>query len=141
MQNPYNNPYSSPAPTHATAGFGIRLAAALIDWVWITAVSAGAYLFAGQQVGAIVASSLGLIVMLFGWAIWGATPGKKVCKLHLSAGTGNQAGIGFPRALARIFGYLLSAIPLGIGFLMIAFSKSNRGLHDMLAGTEVRRQA
>lgn len=140
-QNPYSNPNSSPAPTAATAGFGIRFLAFCIDWVWMTAATAGAYFFGGQEVGAIVGAGLSFVVMLFGWAIWGTTPGKRVCKLYLSVGAANHAGIGFPRALARIFGYLVSTVTLGIGFLMIAFSKSKRGLHDLIAGTEVRRQA
>ncbi len=139
--NPYSNPYSAPAPAAVVAGFGIRFLAYVIDVVWMVAVTAGAYVFGGQQVGAVVGSGLSFVVLLFGWAIWGATPGKRLCKLHLSVGKDSHAGIGFPRALLRILGYLLSGLLLGIGFLMIAFSKSKRGLHDLIAGTEVHRQA
>lgn len=142
---PVYNPYSAPTPqgSGSAAGFGIRLLASLVDGVWIAALQAGA-VFAGLGFSNVVVSSIasgvGLIVVLFGWAIWGTTPGKRIFNLYVTAGNGAQAGIGFLRALARIVGYLLSGALLCIGFLMIAFSKSKRGLHDLIAGTEVRRQ-
>ena len=42
--------------------------------------------------------------------------------------------------LVRMGGYLISALILGIGFLMIAFSADKRGLHDRIAGTYVGRR-
>lgn len=142
---PAYNPYSAPTPQAqgTVAGFGIRLAAYLVDVLWMAALSVGAT-FAGLGFSDLIVSSaasgVGLIVILFGWAIWGTTPGKRLFNLHVTVDDSGQAGIGFPRALARIVGYFVSTIPLGIGFLMIAFSKSNRGLHDLIAGTQVRRQ-
>ncbi len=138
------NPYSAPTSQgQAPAGFGIRLAAFLVDWLWMAALNLAAY-YSGKDLGAAVtsggASAIVFLVVLFGWAIWGTTPGKRVFNLYVTSGTGGGAGIGFPRALARAVGYVLSAVPLGIGFLMIAFSKSNRGLHDLIAGTQVQRQ-
>ncbi len=141
---PAYNPYSAPAPAkQAAAGFGIRLAAALVDGLWVAALGAGA-MFGGLGLSDFmaygIACAVAWIIVLFGWAIWGTTPGKRAFGLYVTAGNGAQAGIGFPRALARIVGYLASTIPLGIGFLMIAFSKSKRGLHDIIAGTQVQRQ-
>jgi uncharacterized RDD family membrane protein YckC len=34
----------------------------------------------------------------------------------------------------------LSAMALGVGFLMVAFTDRKRGLHDMIAGTLVVRR-
>jgi uncharacterized RDD family membrane protein YckC len=48
--------------------------------------------------------------------------------------------ISFTRATGRFFAKFLSAILLGIGFLMVAFTDRRRGLHDMLAGTLVQRR-
>ncbi len=141
---PAYNPYSAPngQASASSAGFGIRLAAFLVDAVWMAVLQVGV-MFAGLGFSNLIASSaasgFGLIVVLFGWAIWGTTPGKRVFNLYVSTGA-SSAGIGFPRALARIVGYIASFATLGIGFLMIAFSKSNRGLHDLIAGTQVQRQ-
>ncbi len=138
------NPYSAPSPQGqaAGAGFGIRLLAAVVDGLWMAALQAGAK-FGGLGLGDYLAygtaSGIGFVVVLFGWAIWGTTPGKRMFNLYVT--TGDQAaGIGFPRALARLVGYVASTIPVFIGFLMIAFSKQKRGLHDLIAGTYVRRQ-
>jgi uncharacterized RDD family membrane protein YckC len=40
-------------------------------------------------------------------------------------------------ATGRYFAKIISAIILGIGFLMIAFTDKKRGLHDMIASTLV----
>ncbi len=45
--------------------------------------------------------------------------------------------IDFGRALLRYIGYLASGLTLGIGFLIIAFNREKRGLHDYIAGTVV----
>jgi uncharacterized RDD family membrane protein YckC len=47
--------------------------------------------------------------------------------------------IGFGKATGRYFAKILSALILGIGFLMVAFTERKQGLHDMLAGTLVVR--
>lgn len=138
---PATNPYGPPVPQVQAAGFGIRFAASLIDGVWMAALGAGSAFLIDPQIGGLIGSGLSLLIVLFGWAVWGTTPGKRACKLYLSAGASNQAGIGFPRAVARLFGYLVSTIPLFLGFLVVAFNSSKRGWHDLIAGTEVRRQA
>ncbi|MEM7352454.1 MAG: FHA domain-containing protein [Acidobacteriota bacterium] len=140
VPNPYSNPYGPPAPQQTAAGFGIRLLAALLDGIWITAAGAGAWFLLPQPIGGAVSSGLSFVVYLFGWAIWGTTPGKRACQLHVTAGAGGQAGLGFPKAFLRLIGYLVSSVTLGIGFLMIAFNAKHRGLHDLIAGTEVHRQ-
>ena len=140
---PSYNPYQAPTTQEtSTAGFGIRFLASLVDGLWMAALGAGAR-FADLGLDDLlvsgIASGIGFVVVLFGWAIWGTTPGKSLFKLHVTAGDSTQAGIGFPRALARLVGYAASALPAFIGFLMIAFSQSKRGLHDLIAGTRVRR--
>jgi uncharacterized RDD family membrane protein YckC len=45
------------------------------------------------------------------------------------------------RAFGRYFGKLLSAIILGIGYIMAAFDSEKRALHDMICDTRVIKQA
>ena len=46
----------------------------------------------------------------------------------------------FSRATARLFGKIVSYLPLGFGFVMPIFSKRKQALHDMMAGTLVVRR-
>ena len=43
------------------------------------------------------------------------------------------------RAAGRYLAKIMSALTLGIGYLMVAFTNRKRGLHDMIAGTLVER--
>ncbi len=45
----------------------------------------------------------------------------------------------YGRMFLRWFGYSLSALPLGLGYLCAAFTRNNRALHDYVAGTRVVR--
>jgi uncharacterized RDD family membrane protein YckC len=47
--------------------------------------------------------------------------------------------VGYARALVRWIGQGMSFLVLGLGFLMIAFSREKQGLHDKIAGTYVVR--
>ena len=40
-------------------------------------------------------------------------------------------------ALGRYFAYVLSALPLGLGFIMVALRQDKRGLHDLVCDTVV----
>lgn len=41
--------------------------------------------------------------------------------------------ISFAKASGRYFGKIVSSITLGIGFIMIAFTRKKQGLHDIMA--------
>ena len=66
---------------------------------------------------------------------WQGTIGKKVLGLRVTDLNGQP--INFAKATGRHFGKLLSALILGVGFIMIAFTEQKQGLHDTLAGTLV----
>lgn len=70
---------------------------------------------------------------------WQATIGKRM----LGLGVTDEAGepISFARATGRYFGKVLSALPLGFGFLMILFTEKNQALHDRLASCLVLERA
>jgi uncharacterized RDD family membrane protein YckC len=62
-----------------------------------------------------------------------ATFGKMAMGIVVTDLHGNR--IGFGRANKRHWSKILSLIILGIGFLMVAFTRKKQGLHDMIAGT------
>ncbi|MCG8345837.1 MAG: RDD family protein [Chlorobiales bacterium] len=68
---------------------------------------------------------------------WQATVGKKVVGLKVVDEKGNR--ISFGRATGRYFATFLSTLILGIGYLMVGWTKKKQGLHDMIAGTYVIR--
>jgi uncharacterized RDD family membrane protein YckC len=68
---------------------------------------------------------------------WQGTVGKKILNLKVTDEAGNR--ISFARATGRHFAkYYLSTI-LFVGFIMAAFTDRKRALHDIIAGTLVRK--
>jgi uncharacterized RDD family membrane protein YckC len=51
----------------------------------------------------------------------------------------NGNRISFERATGRHFAKWLSGLILCIGYIMVGFTERKQGLHDLLAGTLVRR--
>lgn len=77
-----------------------------------------------------------LVTMLF-WKRWcGATPGKKFVHIKI-VDASTLKDIDNRQAITRSFGYIASTFAVLIGFIMVAFRKDKRGLHDLLAGTVV----
>jgi len=66
-----------------------------------------------------------------------ATLGKMAMRLIVTDVAGEQ--VSFARATKRHWAKLLSAIPLGIGFVLAEFSPKKQTLHDLIAGTVVVR--
>ena len=76
-----------------------------------------------------------LFAILF-WKYRGATPGKMLIGARIvDADTLGPPSNG--RLVVRYFAYLVSGIPLMLGFLWIAFDKRKQGWHDKLARTVV----
>ena len=76
-------------------------------------------------------------VTIFFWKRWaGATPGKKLLGIHVVDAV-SYDDINNKQAIIRYIGYIISAIPLGAGFLMVGLRKDKRALHDLLADTVV----
>jgi uncharacterized RDD family membrane protein YckC len=88
-------------------------------------------------------NDIGPIKLVIGWLYYSfmessvhqATLGKMALGIKVTNESG--ARIGFGQATGRFFGKILSAIILGIGFLMVAFTAKKQGLHDKLAHTLV----
>jgi uncharacterized RDD family membrane protein YckC/Tfp pilus assembly major pilin PilA len=132
------------------AGFWRRYAASFIDGIVLTipavllGVAIGTGLFSSAEpddtvaIVALYAASWVLNWLYFAYfhsAEWQATPGKRLFGIKVVGMSGER--IGFGRASGRWLAIMLSGITLGIGFLMAAFTRQKRGLHDFMAGTVV----
>jgi len=72
------------------------------------------------------------------WAGTGQTPGDRVMGIVVLR-DGETGPLRPAKALVRFGAMVLSAIPLGAGFLPILTDDRRRGLHDRIAGTVVVR--
>jgi len=138
----------------AYAGFWRRLLAFLLDASLYAGLSAPLlvllygrdyfYWSAAQSgplavygVGDLLLTRLLPLALIVGfWLRCGATPGKLLLDCRIVDARTLQP-IGWKQALLRLFGYLVSALPLYLGFLWIGWDKRKQGLHDKLAGTVV----
>jgi len=143
------------------AGFGRRLLAMIIDSLWLLAiiyillylVYDENYLLSLESQPLLLEDNLvlwehldwqslvinyvlpGLLLILF-WLKYAATPGKLLfdCEI-VDARTGHR--ITTAQAILRNFGYFLSALPFGLGFLWILWDRRKQGWHDKIARTVV----
>ena len=65
----------------------------------------------------------------------GQTPGKMLLRIRVIGLDGDDPL--WSQALLRPVGYLISWVPLGLGFLLAAVPPAKRALHDRLTGTRV----
>ncbi len=132
------------------AGFWVRLGANLLDTVILIALSLPVLLLAYGKaylepeplihgpLDIFVNFILPPILVIAFWYYKAATPGKIAVSARIvDAETGERASLG--QLIGRYFAYLLSAVPLGLGFLWIAFDRRKQGWHDKLSGTVVVR--
>jgi uncharacterized RDD family membrane protein YckC len=146
--------------TSEPAGFGSRLAAGIVDAIFVVSGQAAllapvAYYWWSREVPRtpgevsflpiVAAVGLGTLAALFGalyhvysWGVRGTSPGKELFELRVETDDG-ACPIGLGRAGLRLLGYLLSVASLGVGFLMIA--SGGNALHDRVAGTRVVRRS
>ncbi len=128
------------------AGFWKRFAAAIIDCI-VTTI--GGFII-GFVFGFIMAVSVtndpqilrgmgNILGIILGWIYFAAmesspmqgTLGKMALGIKVTDMEGNR--ISFGKATGRHFGKIISALLLGIGFLMVAFTRKKQGLHDIMA--------
>jgi uncharacterized RDD family membrane protein YckC len=118
-------------------GFWIRTLACLIDGLILGAAA----FFLRPRLGEMAP----LITLVGDWLYWSlmessgsqGTVGKIMCGLRVTDTQGQR--ISFGRATGRYLAKILSALTLFIGYLMVAWTRQKRGLHDFIAGTLVVR--
>ena len=74
---------------------------------------------------------------LFFWGLSGQTLGKLLTGSRVIREDGKPLGLKL--AIARVIGFLLSALPLGAGFIGLWSDHQRRGWHDRLASSRVVR--
>ena len=117
------------------AGFWMRFLAIFIDGLILLVPNIVLAAAVDAPGNTLLSIALGLIYTVGFWSAQGATPGKMIMGIEITKANGEE--IDFGTALLRYIGYIASAITLGIGHLMIAFTGQKRGLHDYIAGTVV----
>jgi len=118
------------------AGFWRRLVAYIIDGIILGAITGVLMaIFGAQQAASWLSSAIGIIYIIGFWTWRGQTLGKMVMGVKIVKTDGSPIGIG--RAILRYIGYLISAVIILIGYLMIAWDSKKQGLHDKIAGTYV----
>jgi len=83
----------------------------------------------------IMGASIFAFYFIFFHASSGQTPGKKL--LHLKVVGTDHKPIDMKKSVNRFLGYIVSALPLYFGFIMVAFNRKKQGLHDIIARTQV----
>lgn len=69
----------------------------------------------------------------------GQTYGKHVLRIAVVDARTSETGIGFLRSVGRRLAMIVSALPLGLGFLWSLWDPERRTWHDLLTGTRVVR--
>jgi uncharacterized RDD family membrane protein YckC len=149
-QSPLRAPARGFAPVSAAirpAGFWIRFVAVMIDGVVLLLAQgilfgAGWMLWGGMDAGILVKGATRLFSSIIGagysivfhW-IWGQTLGKMALQIRVVNMDGGP--LSFGQSVGRYFATFLSALILGIGFIMAGVRADKRALHDLLAGTRV----
>jgi uncharacterized RDD family membrane protein YckC len=158
---PGATPYPAAVPVSGLGygGFWIRVVATIIDAiiVRVVVIPFGAIFGGMSMLPGIASGRPHLGMMMFGAGItlvlvlvgqwlyeaflesssYQATLGKMIFGMKVTDLNGNR--ISFARATGRHFAKIVSAMVLGIGFIMVGFTERKQGLHDLLAGTLVRR--
>jgi uncharacterized RDD family membrane protein YckC len=141
--------------------FGLRASAYLVDLLaifllavcttFVTVLAFALWRYGGDEklIKAMVADSrtrhfaqcthIILYLSYFTITQWyfGRSPGKMLFRLTISR---HGRELTFAQSLVRSLGYFLSGqITLGAGFLLPLFRRDGRALHDLLAGTVVKR--
>jgi uncharacterized RDD family membrane protein YckC/Tfp pilus assembly major pilin PilA len=133
------------------AGFWRRAVAVVIDGLVQSGLSIAVVLTlvvaASSSSAALDEDTWGGLYYLASWIVgwlyyalmhsssWQATLGKRALGIKVTTLGGER--IGFGRATGRFFATIVSALLLGIGYLMAAFTARKQALHDMIAGTLV----
>ncbi len=70
------------------------------------------------------------------WILKSATIGKMLVKVKIVDAKTNKRASPL-QCIVRYLGYIVSALPLGLGFIWIAFDRKKQGWHDKIARTLV----
>ena len=138
-----------PPSPHARAGLVTRLTAFAIDaailslavatatWLLDVAARAARRFAPPIDLPSVLLACVPLLIVAYHVGFWrasGQTPGKWLMGIRVVTIGGGRLGVG--RCCVRLFGYLISTVPVYLGFAWI-LGPQRRGWHDRLAGTAV----
>lgn len=113
------------------AGFGIRMAALLIDAVLIMIIVG--VLSSGDGLYLLLLAAYGAVM----WKLKGTTVGGILCNLAIVRLDGRE--LGWDTSIVRALSCFLSLAFVGLGFFWILFDDERQSWHDKIAGTVVVR--
>ena len=133
------------------AGFWMRFLASLVDGIILMAITMPLmYFFYGDELlyneafikgpaDFVLTYVFPLVATVLFWKYKSATPGKMVLRIKIvDAKTGGSLSTG--QSVGRYFAYIISTIPLLLGYFWIIWDGKKQGWHDKLAGTVVVRE-
>jgi uncharacterized RDD family membrane protein YckC len=157
VQSPAEPPQPTVPPDYSQfyAGFGVRLAATLIDFFLFSLLLLGTAAVIGfvnwltntrlpdnsngwlAMLGPYICLDLIIFATYYvvSWSRYGQTWGKNLMGIRIVRVDGSP--LRFGNALLRLFGYLVSTAIFGWGFLFVALDSRRQGLHDKMAETFV----
>lgn len=138
------------SPERLRAPFALRCGALIIDYMILLAVPVLSILFSrymgndGTKLlngtinnnGWLIAALLALTNFIILPMLGGRTIGKMLTGLRIVRKDGYPASFS-AIVLRHTLGYALTALSLGLGFIISALNRNGRALHDYLAGTTV----
>ncbi len=86
-------------------------------------------------VGALAWLGMGSLYLFVFWSLSGQTPGMRFLDIRIESE--GESNIGPRKALRRLVGFWLAAIPFGLGFIGVLLKIDRTGFHDRLGGTAV----
>ncbi|WP_188207960.1 RDD family protein [Alkalibacillus aidingensis] len=141
-----------PLEEHRPAGFWIRFLAWFIDgifvlvlaWMIAVLINDQAY-FESWQATSGEQSTLSdgiasliynvVFVVIFTASTLKGTPGKLICKIQVV--NPDMTKISMLKSIGRLFAYIISALPLLIGFMLAGWNQEKKALHDIICRTRV----
>ncbi|GGB46854.1 hypothetical protein GCM10011409_25470 [Lentibacillus populi] len=77
-----------------------------------------------------------IFVIIFTGSKFKGSLGKLICQIQV-LNSRDMTQISLLKSIGRAFAYVISAIPLLIGFMMAGWNKEKKALHDIICGTRV----
>jgi uncharacterized RDD family membrane protein YckC len=121
----------------AGASFGERLVAFIIDWVIMAVVGfILGLILQNQLLSSLIGIVVGLAYYIGFWTTQGATLGKMAMSLKvIDKNTGGLIDPG--KGFLRYIGYIISAIPIFLGYFWMLWDPQKETWHDKISGTRV----
>jgi len=118
------------------AGFGERLMAMIIDGLILAAVGIAIRGVGLSNFYEKIDVFVGAVYIIYFWVNrGGATIGKNVMKIKVVTTEGKP--VNYQKAIIRYLGYIVSGLPVFLGFLWVLWDDKKQGFHDKIAGTVV----